>query len=120
MSTAEAAVPDWSDLAKHTWNHVIARTHETFHSEILTDMIGKPRGGTGQHRNNAVGSIVNGAAKRGLTRKVDRMNAKNPESHSNNRNVWEWTGMVLTAKDKRVKPCPLCSGYITVTARKKT
>jgi hypothetical protein len=113
MSVAEAAVPEWSALAKHILYHVLAPTHQPVHSEMITDRIGKPRGETGQHRNNAVGSIMSGAAKRGILIPIDRMNAEHPESHANNRNVWIWTGKVLAPeKGKKIYPCPLCPGYI--------
>jgi hypothetical protein len=106
---AVAAVPAWSDLAKHTVYHVFNPSTPPFDSEILTGLIGKPRGEQDKpYQNNAVGGIFNWANKRGLIDPVGSTNALDPKSHANDHKLWVRNDKVWISK----KPCPHCPGFI--------
>lgn len=108
-SIAVAAVPAWAALAKHTVYHVFTPTTPPFDSEILTGLIGKPRGEQpGPYHNNAVGGIFNWAYKRGLIVPVGRTNALDPRSNANDHNMWVRNEKVWTSKVR----CPYCDGFI--------
>jgi hypothetical protein len=61
----------------------LARSGERFTSEDLTRVVGVPPSP------NAVGAVVNGAARRGLIRPVGFTNATRPSQHSATLRVWE-------------------------------
>jgi hypothetical protein len=60
-----------------------------FVSEDITDVVGKPNP-TAMCRNNAIGGLMNGIAKRKLARKTGkRIPARNKSSHAAELEVWE-------------------------------
>jgi hypothetical protein len=61
----------------------LARSGERFTSEDLTRVVGVPPSP------NAVGAIVNAAARRGVIRPVGFTNATRPSQHSATLRVWE-------------------------------
>lgn len=89
MALAEEAVPDWTQLAREAigW---LAEEGEPFTSEDLVRIVGLPRpGATRSNRNNAVGAVLGGAARRGVIRKVGYRNAQRPRLHAAQLAVWE-------------------------------
>lgn len=89
MANALVASPDeWRALARETveW---LAERGEPFTSEDLTRYVGLPNpDATEANRNNAVGAIISGAARRGLIRRVGIENARRAPSHAAALGVW--------------------------------
>ena len=94
MAQALDAVPAWRMLAYRTVHR--QPPGAVIKSEWLTDRIGKPRGKTGQHRNNAVGGVFSALARRGILQRVGYEKGQLPVSHANLRSVWVRTDKVLT------------------------
>lgn len=86
------AVPVWADRAR-LGIAMLAATGREFTSEDLTALIGLPRpGATGSNRNNAVGAVFSGAARRKEIRRVGYRNATVASSHAAALAVWVGTG----------------------------
>lgn len=69
----------------------LAVSGEPFTSEDIIEMIGLPRTQIQANRNNAVGALMNGAARRGLIRKTGmRVLSTRPRSHG--AELAEWVG----------------------------
>ncbi len=73
----------WDELIK--W----AVSGERFTSEDITEVVGLPRKEIGKDRNNAVGAMMSGAAKKGVIVKDGRRSAKRPSQHAAELTVWK-------------------------------
>jgi hypothetical protein len=70
---------------------LLAAEGNTFTSEDVIELVGLPRENVKKDRNNAVGAMMNGMAKRGVIRKTGRhVLSKRPTSNGAELN--EWTG----------------------------
>jgi len=89
MERAWAGSPDeWRERA---WDEVVklAASGRDFTSEDVTAEIGLPRGAHGMNRNNAVGSLINQAARLSMIFKVGRrVPSRNPRSHGAMLEMW--------------------------------
>lgn len=88
MELALDAVVPWPTLARAAVRQLVERGGP-FTSEDVTALVGLPRD-VGTNRNNAVGAVMSGCAKRGLIRRIGYQPALRPESHA--RIVAVWTG----------------------------
>ena len=90
MALALDAAAEWREAA-YTAILGLARTRRTFTSEDVVAQVGLPRGEIGTNRNNAVGAVMNAAAKRGWIIKTGRhVQVKRKQLHA--REVIEWIG----------------------------
>lgn len=62
-----------------------------FTSEDVLDVVGLPSGETGQHKNNAVGAMMYGLARRGLIKKTGR-HVQSRRAHSHAAELTQWIG----------------------------
>lgn len=92
----ERAARNAADVA--AWNGqarlavlALAATGEPFTSEEVTARCGLPRGTVGTNRNNAVGALLSGAARRGLIRKTGRT-VPSTRVSSHGAALAEWVG----------------------------
>lgn len=91
MTRALDAVPSWSELARDAVDY-LASTGRQFTSEDLTALIGLPRPDAPEsNRNNAVGAVISGAARRGVIERVGYRNARRARLHSAQLSVWKGT-----------------------------
>lgn len=68
---------------------ILAASGAPFTSEDVTEMAGLPTGATGQHSNNAVGALMNAAAREGIIRKTGRhVPSRVQTSHATEINEW--------------------------------
>jgi hypothetical protein len=79
MAAAMDASPTWSQQAR-AWIEDLPAGQD-FTSEDLTFWLGLPRIAPGIHRNNAVGAVVNGAARSHLIAKTGYESAHRALSH---------------------------------------
>lgn len=86
---ADAAEPSWNDRFKEAIVDV-AESHEVFTSEDVLAVVGLPTGKVGMNANNAVGALMNGAAKRGVIAKTGRR-VTSLRPHSHGAELHEWT-----------------------------
>jgi hypothetical protein len=61
-------------------------------SENITQAIGLPSGGVGQHKNNSVGASMTAMSKLGLIRHMGYQKSKIKHSHGAVLSIWEVTG----------------------------
>lgn len=87
MALAEAAVPTWTDDARDAIDYLADRGRP-FTADDLVALVGLPRPSE-PNRNNAVGAVLGGAARRGRIRRVADATAGRPLSHSRRLTVWE-------------------------------
>lgn len=87
---SKRGIEDWQEAAK-TWLWRLPAGRR-FTAEDLVDAVGLPIGEESAGRNNAVGALMNGIAKRGVIRNTsDYTKAKRPASHGRVIAVWERT-----------------------------
>lgn len=90
--TALALSPETLDEWRERFRRAVealARDGRTFTSEDVVDLVGLPAGEHGTNRNNAVGAMMNGLARRGVIRKTDRrVPSARPSSHGAELIVW--------------------------------
>jgi hypothetical protein len=91
MAQAIAAVPTWSQLARAVIEQLADRG-TPFTSEDVTRIVKLPRGIVRQNRNNAVGAVMAGAARRGIIRQIGTTKASRSSQHSAVIGVWIGTG----------------------------
>lgn len=60
----------------------LANTGQEFTSEDVTAVVGLPSGGVAQHRNNAVGALMGGMARRGFIVRTRYAQSTRPVSHA--------------------------------------
>ena len=105
MDRAAAARKKWFTLASYTIDYKLAPlardTGVPFTSEHLTALIGLPRKRPGRDRNNAVGSALGAASKRGTIEKVGLTTSKRTALHAATLHLWMGTGKT---KRKRIIP----------------
>jgi hypothetical protein len=82
--------PTWSELAQSWISDQAPGT--VFTSEDMTAALGLPRGGVGQHRNNAVGAAILAASRHGVIHRTGYTQSRRPESHAAVIAVWERAG----------------------------
>lgn len=87
MEEALKARLEWQQAFKDTADRL---KPGKFTSEHITDIIGLPSGGTGQHRNNAVGAMMAGLAKRKVIRRTGH-HVQSSHSSSHAAELTEWT-----------------------------
>ena len=69
----------------------------------IIEMFGTPSGGTESNKNNAVGAIMNGLAKKGVLRKTgEYAKSSRPERHGAIVAVWERTQLGKEPDDRRL------------------
>jgi hypothetical protein len=87
---SNTSTSEWQEAAKlWLWRLPAGRT---FTAEDLVDAVGLPVGEESAGKNNAVGALMNGIAKRGVIRNTsDYTKAKRPASHGRVIAVWERT-----------------------------
>lgn len=91
MARALDAAANWREVAREAveW---LAASGRDFTSEDLTAIVGLPHpDATEANRNNAVGAVISGAARRGLIRRVGLSNANRAVSHAAALSVWRGT-----------------------------
>ena len=70
----------------------LADGHQLFTSEDVVDLVGMPSSAHGMNRNNAVGAMMTGLARKGIIRKTDRREpSRRPSSHG--AEIVVWTGV---------------------------
>lgn len=87
-----AAAAEWRENA---WRAIVrlAASGQPFTSEAVVAAIGLPSGTVASNRNNAVGAIMNAAARAGFIRKTGRrVLAHRRPSHA--RELAEWEGLL--------------------------
>jgi hypothetical protein len=90
MARALEAAEEWRENA-YLQIQFLARARRPFTSEDVVAAVGLPAGGVRTNRNNAVGAVMNGAAKRGWIVKTGRrVTAKRKQLHA--AELTEWTG----------------------------
>ena len=91
MQRAEdAALTEWKqDFDSHLT--ALAERGYRFTADDVVARSGLPSGGIAQNANNAVGAMMNGAARRGLIRKTGRY-VKGRRASSHSRMIAEWVG----------------------------
>lgn len=89
MALAQQAVPDWTEDARDAIDY-LAAAGRPFTADDLVTLVGLPRPSE-PNRNNAVGAVLNGAARRGVIRRVADRSAARPLSHARRLTVWEGT-----------------------------
>lgn len=82
------AVAEWRELARESVEWLAAQGRP-FTSDDLTALCGLPHPDAGSNRNNAVGAVFSGAARRGLIRRVGMRKAGRASSHARVLTVWE-------------------------------
>jgi hypothetical protein len=95
----ESGMAQARDHADHSWKdryeltiHRLAGTGVPFTSEDVTAHVGLPTGAIRKDRNNAVGALINAAARAGVIRKTGRRVAsRRPSSHG--AELSEWVGV---------------------------
>jgi len=91
MARALSGANEWLNFA-YGCLEILAASGAPFTSEDLTAMAGLPTGATGQHANNAVGALMNAAAREGIIRKTGRhVPSRNRTSHATEINEWRGT-----------------------------
>ena len=88
---AAAAAAAWRADAQIVLRN-LALAGEPFTSETIIEQIGLPSGQVGQHRNNAMGGLLSGAARRGQIRAVGWTYARRATSHAEKLTLWKGTG----------------------------
>lgn len=88
LALKPATLDEWRERFR---SHVADRAPgATFTSEDVVDAVGLPTGEHGMNRNNAVGAMMSGLARRGLIRKTSRrVPSARPSSHAAELVVWE-------------------------------
>jgi len=90
LALSKASVSDWQTQA-HSWLYALPGKRR-FTSEDLVDAVGLPTGAEASGKNNAVGAVMNAAAKKGVIRNThDYVKTKRPASHGRIIAVWERT-----------------------------
>jgi hypothetical protein len=89
MALALLGSPTWSEAARVAIDH-LAASGRRFTSDDLVALVGLPRPSE-PNRNNAVGAVLSGAARRGVIRRTGDHNATRPLSHARRLTVWEGT-----------------------------
>ena len=89
MARALEAAAEWRELARDALEY-LADVGRPFTSEDLVALVGLPHPhATEANRNNAVGGLIAGAARRGRIRRVGHVNARRTPSHAASLAVWE-------------------------------
>jgi len=84
------------------------RGREKFTAEHVVAYFGLPTNGHGINKNNAVGAIMTGLAKRGYIRKTgDYVKSSRPERHGGMVAVWERTLLGKEPNDSQPHPVPV-------------
>lgn len=92
MALAAQAVDAWVAEA-YAAIHYLASLRIDFTSEDVVAMVGLPRIDTGKDRNNAVGAVMSGAARRGVIVRTGQMRrAHRSTSHAALLTVWQGAG----------------------------
>ena len=86
MARALDASMPWPDMAM-AWMNARNRG-DTFTSEDVTNAIGLPRGDVGKDTNNAVGAVMNAAARATLIRRIGYVSATRRNSHGAAIGLW--------------------------------
>lgn len=89
MARALSGAVPWPDVAM-AWVRALPRG-EWFTSEDITEAIGLPRGEVGKDANNAVGAVVNAAARAGLIHRESYVPASRSNSHGAVIGLWRRT-----------------------------
>lgn len=84
------APDDWSERARRVVAVLAARRPSTFSSEDLIREVGMPPEGDGR----AVGSIIGGAARKGLIERVGETQATRKSQHAARIGIWVGTGVL--------------------------
>ena len=82
----------WKDVARETIYH-LAGAGVRFTSEQVTAHVGLPVGQVARDRNNGVGGVVNGIAKRGIITLVGYRNSERAVSHARLLRIWKGTDL---------------------------